>query len=538
MSTACLLRMRSVLAAGLIAWSGTACANPNYPAPRSAPSKGVAAGSMILTPDVITDEEGRSVDVERGLFFVPENRRDPNARLIAIHFVKFPAVRPTVEGRAPVFLLAGGPGWGFDLSDPLVFDEIGRLRQTREVIYMSQRGYSGDPGLVSSFDVRYSPVPISARISAVDRAELDRATLAAALRRWEARGVDPTGYDILNITDDLYDLRAALDYDKIVLRGCSFGSQWSLAYMRRWPDTVERALLSGVEPLDYGYDSPRWLWASMGRVAKAAEADEDLAPFIPQGGLMEALKTVIAKLEAESVEVAIRFDGEDVTIPVAADDLKSLLTNLSLNQRRAMENLAQWPRFVLEMYMGDYRFLAARVASERARERSESLILPLLNHSVGISAARAEVLLTEQEVAWIGDPNIRDRVARASARTPQVDDNFRADRRIAIPTVLVAGDYDWSTPIENAQHLASLLDAGHLITVHGGRHCTETNHGELPAQRAEATAHIYSFIDADFDRSTAQVVLASLPEDIRLTPIDFAPPSSTSMYDEWLAARE
>lgn len=538
MSIARLSWIRLALIAGLLVCSGSVSASPDRPTVQRLTSQGVTPRAVILTPDVIEDEEGRSIEVERGLFFVPENRRRSASRLIAVHFVRFPAVRPASPGRPPVFLLAGGPGWGFDLSDPLVFDEIERLRRTREVVYMSQRGYSGDPGLVSTFEVRYGAVPVDTSISAIDRAELDRATLAAALGQWQTRGMDVAGYDILNITDDLHDLRAALDYDRIVLRGCSFGSQWSLAYMRRWPGTVDRALLSGVEPLDYGYDSPRWLWASMERVAKAAEADADLAPFIPEGGLLEALKTVIARLEAKPAQVAIRFEGEDVTVPVTAEDLQGLITSLSLNRRRAMENLAQWPRFILEMHAGDYRFLAARIASDRARERSESLILPLLNHSVGISKARATALLAEPEAAWVGDPNVRDRVARASATTPQVDDDFRADRRISVPTLLVAGDYDWSTPVENAEHLASFLDAGRLVTVHGGRHCTETNHGELSAQSAEATARIYGFVDADFDRSTAQAFLATLPDDVTLAPIDFSPPSPASMYEEWLAAQD
>lgn len=534
MSILHVLWVGAALASGLVACSATVSASSDI-SPERTTGKAVAPRTMILTPDVVTDEQGRSVAVERGLIFVSENRRDPNARLIAVHFVRFPAIRPGQNDRAPVFLLPGGPGWGFDLTDSLVFDEIERLRQTRAVVYMSQRGYPGDPGLVPALSVQYEAVSVDVVTTPVERAERDRATLATTQAQWQARGVDVSGYDILNITDDLHDLRAALDYDKIVLRGCSFGSQWSLAYMNRWPETVDRALLSGVEPLDYGYDSPRWLWASLERVATPAEADADLAPHIPDGGLLEALKTVIQRLEAAPVDVSITIGGEDVVVPVTADDLRGLLTSLSLNRRRPNENLAQWPRFILEMHGGDYRFLAARVASDRARERAEALILPLINHSVGISADRAARLRAEPEAAWVGDLNVRERVARASALTPQVDDDFRADRRVDIPTLLIAGDYDWSTPVENAEHLAGLLDVGHLVEVRGGRHCTETNHGELAAQRGEATAQLYSFVDADFVRSTPQAFFATLPDTISLAPIDFAPPSGVAMYEEWLA---
>lgn len=528
-------RLARLTAAALLC--ATLCSSGAVAQP--APS-GPAAGSYLLTPDVVTDERGRTVAVERGLLFVPENRRVPGSRLIAVHFVRFPSFAPQAAGRAPVFLLPGGPGWGFDLADPLVFDEIERLRRTRAVVYVGQRGFSGEPGLVPELRVRYDALPADTLVTARQRAERDRVTLAAALERWQRLGVDVTGYDILNITDDLHDLRAALGYERIVLRGCSFGSQWSLAYMARWPATVERAFLSGVEPLDYGYDSPQWLWASMARVAAAAEADPDVAPHVPAGGIMQALRTVIARLEARPVSVTIRrtATGADVVVPIGADDLRGVLTSLSLNRRRALENLAQWPRFILELHGGDHRFLAARVAEERARRRSESLILPLLNHSVGISAARDARLQAEPAARWLGDINLRERVARSSATTPQVDDRFRANRRIDVPTLLVAGDYDWSTPIENAEHLATLLPSGHLVRVRGGRHCTETNFGELPAQLQGETARLYRFVDADFARSSPAEFFRTLPGELRLAPIDFAPPTGRSLYEEWLARQE
>jgi pimeloyl-ACP methyl ester carboxylesterase len=525
-----------VLAGGLIGCAGGGPSRSERSTDRAWTSAGVSAGSYLLTPDVVTDEEGRTVSVERGLVFVPENRRAPDSRLIAVHFVRFPSAQRQEPARAPVFLLPGGPGWDFDFSDPLVFDEIERLRQTREVISVSQRGYSGAPGLVPELRVRYGASAPDTLTSARQRAERDRESLAAALEHWRKLGVDVTGYDILNITDDVNDLRKALGYERIVLRGCSFGSQWSLAYMKRWPETVDRAFLSGVEPLDFGYDSPRWLWASLARVAKAAEADPDLAPHVPEGGLMQALKTVIERLEAQPVKVTIRgpSKGADIVVPVSADDLRGLLTNLSLNQRRALQNLAQWPRFILELYRGDYRFLAVRVLKSRAGERSESLIIALINHSLGISPARAARLMAEPEASWLGDINLKEHVTRGAAPTPQVDDLFRADWRIDIPTLLVAGDYDWSTPVENAEHLSSFLNTGHLVTVRGGRHCSETNHGELASQLPKETKQLYGFVDAASPRD----FFKTLPAVLSLAPIDFAPLTGRSLYEEWLAGRD
>ncbi|WP_163332058.1 alpha/beta fold hydrolase, partial [Klebsiella aerogenes] len=60
-------------------------------------------------------------------------------------------------------------------------------------------------------------------------------------------GKDLSGYTIAACADDVDALRQALGYPRIVLVGQSFGSQWSLAVMRRHPQIVTRAILSGVE---------------------------------------------------------------------------------------------------------------------------------------------------------------------------------------------------------------------------------------------------------------------------------------------------
>ncbi|MCP3140316.1 hypothetical protein [Pyxidicoccus xibeiensis] len=78
----------SLLATCFISCAAVATLPSGQKPARARTSAGVSAGSYLLTPDVITDEEGRTVPVERGLVFVPENRSAPDSRLIAVHFVR------------------------------------------------------------------------------------------------------------------------------------------------------------------------------------------------------------------------------------------------------------------------------------------------------------------------------------------------------------------------------------------------------------------------------------------------------------------
>lgn len=495
-------------------------------------------GSHLLTPDVIASKIGAPLDVERGLLFVPENRGNPQSRTIAVNFVRFPALssdgNPVTTRRPPVFMLPGGPGSEYDLKNPNLQKSLAVIRRTRDVVYVSQRGNWIAPGLVSPLVIRESAPPLDRPTTVESIKAAQRAATTAAIQQWSARGVDVRGYDIVNIVDDVNDLRIALGYDKIALRGCSFGSQWSLSYMKRWPQTVERAWLSGVEPLDYAYDSPKWLWASMARLARQAEADPALAKHMPKGGLMEALRQVLGKLEAQPATVTFKPRGrtEPVRIVVGAEDLRQLLQSLSdAPGETARQRLANWPRMLLEMHAGDYRYLAAKSWERRVNGEPYTLILPLIDNSLGITAARDAKLLAEPEARWLGDINDFYHNTRDVTPTARVDDAFRADWRIDVPVLLSNGDLDWSTPLENAQHLRKYLAQGHLLEVTGATHCTETP--EMTDLLPDVLAQLNAFFEVDFATTPARDYFKTLPSKVAYPALQFRAPTAPSAFDEW-----
>jgi pimeloyl-ACP methyl ester carboxylesterase len=492
---------------------------------------------VMVTPDLLRMDGEPALEAERGLLFVPENRADPKSRKIAVHFLRFKALAAPAAGRAPVFLMAGGPGSDFTFGNRWEREQLRHLRATRDVIYVSQRGNPRAPGLVPAMTLPAMPLPLDQPGSPEQTRQAQRTAVESALKDWTGKGVDLRGYDILNIVDDLHDLRAALGYDKIVLRGCSFGSQWSLSYLKRWPKTVDRALLSGVEPLDHAYDDPRGLWASMVRLAQLAEADASFSKHVPSGGLIKALQDVLQRLEAKPVTVEIQEPKKKqrVQVTVGADDLREIVRNPNAFARGTrLQSLEHWPRFLAELYAGDYRYLAAKVWEYRTNGEREELILALIDNSLGITAARDAYLRAAPEARWLGDINDFYHNTRDLTPTRKVADDFRADWPIDVPVLLVNGNLDWSTPIENARHLRGFLKQGHLIEVAGGTHCTEMN--EVMAQQPALMKKIYSFIDADFAAAPASRFFASLPKDAALAPLKFQAPTGPSLYEQWVSA--
>lgn len=497
-----------------------------------------APGTYITIPDTIVagDEPGLRADVERGLFFVPENRSNPNSRMIAVAFIRFPALQAAGAGRAPVFLVAGGPGSDFRFKRPHEMRDVQRLRRTRDVVYISQRGNPIAPGLVAQMVEGPHPAPLDKAGSVAATRDSQRAAFKTALDKWTALGVDARGYDILNIVDDVHELRAALGYDKIVLRGCSFGSQWSFSYLKRWPRTVDRAWLSGVEPLDYAYDSPKWLWASLSRLAQQAEADPKLAPSVPRGGVIHALREIVEKLDRQPVTATIEDprNGKPLDVTLGAADVQQLITYGGMMGGTRAEKLGNWPRFILEMQRGDFRYAAAKIWEKRTQEQSgEPLIVALIDNSLGITAQRDAQLLAEPEARWLGDINDYYHNTRDLTPTPRVGDAFRADWKIEVPVLLVNGDLDWSTPVENARHASRFLARGHYVEVEGGTHCGETV--DMVNEQPRQMEQLYEFVDADFEHSTPEAYFAKLPDKVAYSKLTFTPLTGQPMYAQWLA---
>lgn len=500
------------IVAPLIAVSLSACAHD--PSPDQSAISSPAPGTLFMYPERIVLEAGGLGLAERGVIFVPTHRAKPESGVISLEVYRFRAVSPE-PGVPPIFLLYGGPSFeGLEtlLARAGYYEKrIRPLQEAADVVVVSQRGIG--PSKPTTLIETARPFPLDAVVTEAERAERLRETAARERAFWAGQGLDLEGFTIVDAAADIDDVRRALGYDRITLWGGSFGSHWAMAVMRFHPEIVERAVLRGMEGPDHTYDMPSYVLNALKRIAAEADAAPSLAGQIPEGGLMAAFEKVVERTAARPVVVTVTdpATGGPVEVRFDADDVRSMASGYTAGAS-SRGGMRTWPSDVLALYRGDFTSAALARVRERQGERFRTASYFMLDCASGISRARAEQLAADPATAVIGQLGFG---YRHSCPEWNIDlgEEFRQNFETQIPTVIAQGDYDVSTPVENAIELAPYFKKGRLIIVHGGSH---------PA--------LDDAMDASQDFARAILAFArtgdttALPPDVQLPPVEWVVP--------------
>lgn len=479
---------------------------------------GHKAGEVVIESGMLTTAEGRMVPFEIGTLFVPENRAVIGSRIIGIGFAR---LRSSGAGTTPpMFALPGGPGDSF----------LGAVTDTgerpqRQLMQFLQYSAAGDVVIVDQRgnsrrgeNLRYGPRPQPLPLDRPASLEHDTAAFAEVARSTVASNSDKdlSGYTVIQCAEDVNDLRRALGYEQITLLGQSFGSQWSLAVMRLHPESVARALLSGVEPLNNHYDMPSHVFAALQRLAFDADQDTGLQPWLPKGGLMQAVQEILQRLTRVPARVVVKDaqTGASETVVLGPGDFQQALLE---------PKPADWPAFILALYHGRYDDWAREVLQQRRRsEPPEALIGPLIDTSIGVTAERGHLLRTDPAVALLGAWNFDAYLASKPAwPTADIGDALRTPVLDLTPVVFVHGDWDLSTPVENTLGLLPYFPNGRALLVHRGGHGARS---DLLVQQPETRAKIIEFLRTGDTRGLP--VTAALPVPAFRLPSFPAPPGT------------
>ena len=472
-------------------------------------AKSPAPGTIFLYPERIPLKDGGFVVADRGIMFVPANRSDPNSAVIGVEVYRFRANDTVRAGSPPIFFLHGGPsfrGLAKQLEEPGAFEERWRpYLDIGDLVVVGQRGIgSSKPNTIIETTMNF---PLDREVTEEEAAATLREACAKEKAFWEAQGLDLSGLTVIEAAADVNDVRKALGYDKLIIWGGSFGSHWGMAVMRYYPEIVERAILRGMEGPNHTYDHPGHLWNVYKRVTAEAEKSPDLQGLIPEGGLIEAIKIVIDRVKKKPVKVT-------VTDPKTGKPQDVLFTIREVRRlaRGYSGDLRAWPSDVITLYAGDFSKAAERALRRQDSRRFRTASYYMLDHGSGITPEREAELKAGPAVKILGDINSNYTITREVWKS-DLGDEFRQNFETDIPTVIVHGTWDTSTPYENALELVPYFKNSKFIPVIRGPHGAIRAAMKASEQFRKGIMHFAATGD-----------MSELPDKVEMPPVDWVIP--------------
>lgn len=404
--------------------------------------------------------DGSDLAAERGSFLVPEDRNDPNSRLISIGFVRFRSTNPNPG--APIIYLAGGPGGsGIGTARGPRQPIFLALRAVADVIALDQRGVGWSnqlPRCRAPAAMPTAPVLGEASLTAYYRQ-----TLTQCVGQWRAAGASINGYTTVQSADDVEDLRRALGVPRINLWGISYGTHLAFAILRQYPQSVERVVLSSAEGLEQTVKMPADVDAAFERIGQAVG-----------GNFVARMRRVHAAMDAHPMDfaftgqdgVAHQFRADSFVIRMLAGalaknpdgyaDLNQLYAALEGGQQQAIAPML-WQYFYdapLQLGMSELMDIASGVSDARlAAARQQA------RHSLTGSALNFPMPQLAHAVAGL-----------------DLGDQFRREVRTNVPALLYEGVFDVRTPLaEQERAVAGFSRLQRIRIVNGGHDLFEAD---------------------------------------------------------------
>ncbi|MEM9179416.1 MAG: alpha/beta hydrolase [Pseudomonadota bacterium] len=183
-----------------------------------------------------------------GYVLVPEDRTNPDSRLIKLSVLKIASTTENPDKRAVVRLTGGpgGPSLGPFRISAYQGADTKRFRDAADLIFFDQRGI----GYSEAHFCRAVPREFQFGVSTEDGQTLEVAAQKKCLDEARAEGIAVDAYSTWQNALDVRDIRRALDYDQWTLFGVSYGTELGQAVINVDEAGVQAAILDSVVPAD------------------------------------------------------------------------------------------------------------------------------------------------------------------------------------------------------------------------------------------------------------------------------------------------
>ncbi len=475
--------------------------------------------------DIVTDRPLRC-----GYLTVPEDRSDPEGSQVQIHVAIFESDDPDAPSD-PIVYLDGGPGG--ETLEPLAFsleDPWGGFLANRDVVFFDQRGIGASQPALECTETRQLTFDVlDDNLTGAEYLDLEADALAACRSRLAGDGIDLSQYTSATNAADVADLRIALGYDEWNLLGISYGTRLAQTVMRDHPEGIRSVILDSTYPPDADLFSelPQNFDRALDELFTGCDADAACATSYPN-------------LEARMFDLADQLDEAPLSTTVR-DVFTNERYDAIINGQTLMDTVFQG------LYSAEIIPLLPQLVAELEQGDTSTMTLLMTNDLANGAFLSDGMYLSVQcneEVAFSSKDDIRAGVAGAD---PQLE-RFLVDGLVgfvdqcviwdvgaadpienervssAIPTLVMAGEYDPITPPRWGEETAGSLTTSTYIEFPGVGHAASVS-GDCPLSVALA---FFDDPTATIDESCVATMLppefavpgAATPTSIQLAPFE------------------
>lgn|GEM_PF-117481 len=480
----------------------TATTNPATDTPTLVPTAlpTIAYTAVYASSPCVFDPPAKDVVINCGYVTVPEDRSDPNTKTIQLAVVVYHSLNPK-PAPDPVIFLQGGPGGAaVQLSADAYALLVRPFLDTRDFITFDQRGtgYSkpalGCDELTNAYkqDI-HGQIPVDSRNLVYSNA------LLSCHDAMSIKGINLSAYTTLASAADLRDIVTVLGYKQVDLYGASYGTRLAQVVMRDYPGIVRSSVVDSVVPIETKIynDDPAALESALRALFDTCASEPACKAAYPE--LETVFWQLVDQLNANPVQVkGPIITGGSITEEVDGSTFMNVI--IGLLHESLISPAAQ---AIYQIKGGDYSVLIAAQYSEpfAFQDIAPGLYISMMCHEHVMTTTVQELQAAlapyheYDNYSWLpfygGVDGLFKICGIWNAQPPAPGENDPVVS--AIPTLILTGKYDPTTPPAWAKLLAGHLSQNYLFVF--------PNSGHTPTA-ADSTGCAMSMTVAFLDKPT------------------------------------
>ena len=388
--------------------------------------------------------ENNEYDAKFGTIVLSENREVEKSRKISLPLIWIPS--KSLSKKPPIFILNGGPGTSNMSLRPPEY-----LLQEHDLVIVGYRGADGSsvlhcPEVNEALDTKEE-------VLSDDYLEIIGDAWKKCHQRITKAGVDLNSYTMLDVIEDMEQVRKKLGFEKINLLSASYGTRVAYLYGLKHPNSLHRTIMIGATPPGHFGWEPEVIDAQIEHYAKLCASDikcssrtsdltqtmKNVLNNMPDSWLAFGINKSKVKL-ATFVSLYHRNEAAKVfdAYIAAENGDPSGLALLTLAYDFSMPNSVIWGDFAAKSYSADFD-------SKRQYAKEMDPTDSVMGSPLG-------------KLAW-------GSLELSNWPTAMIPDQYRYIRESNVETLVLSGSVDFSTPAEwTSKELAPNLKRGkHII---------------------------------------------------------------------------